>query len=143
MGVGIPFALGTKAANPDKKVALITGDGAVAMNFMEIETAVKHKLPFVVVVCNDSAWGMTKHQIEITYPKVKKTQGVELGFVDFDKIAKAMGGNGETVTEINKLEPALKRAFSSKIPYVINVKTDPEAVSGATHVITQMMMKGM
>jgi len=143
MGVGIPFALGTKAANPDKKVALITGDGAVAMNFMEIETAAKHKLPFVVVVCNDSAWGMTKHQIEITYPKVKKTQGVELGFVDFDKIAKAMGGNGETVTEINKLEPALKRAFSSKIPYVINVKTDPEAVSGATHVITQMMMKGM
>ncbi len=143
MGVGIPFALGTKAANPDKKVALITGDGAVAMNFMEIETAVKHKLPFVVVVCNDSAWGMTKHQIEITYPKVKKTQGVELGFVEFDKIAKAMGGNGETVTEINKLEPALKRAFSSKIPYVINVKTDPEAVSGATHVITQMMMKGM
>ena len=143
MGVGIPFALGTKAANPDKIVALITGDGAVAMNFMEIETAVKHNLPFVVVICNDSAWGMTKHQIEITYPKVKKTQGVELGFVEFDKIAKAMGGNGETVTEINKLEPALKRAFSSKIPYVINVKTDPEAVSGATHVITQMMMKGM
>jgi len=143
MGVGIPFALGTKAANPDKIVALITGDGAVAMNFMEIETAVKHNLPFVVIICNDSAWGMTKHQIEITYPKVKKTQGVELGFVEFDNIAKAMGGNGETVTEINKLEPALKRAFSSKIPYVINVKTDPEAVSGATHVITQMMMKGM
>ena len=143
MGVGIPFALGTKVANPDKIVALITGDGAVAMNFMEIETAVKHNLPFVVIICNDSAWGMTKHQIEITYPKVKKTQGVELGFVEFDKIAKAMGGNGETVTEINKLEPALKRAFSSKIPYVINVKTDPEAVSGATHVITQMMMKGM
>ncbi len=143
MGVGIPFALGTKAANPDKIVALITGDGAVAMNFMEIETAVKHNLPFVVIICNDSAWGMTKHQIEITYPKVKKTQGVELGFVEFDKIAKAMGGNGETVTEINRLEPALKRAFSSKIPYVINVKTDPEAVSGATHVITQMMMKGM
>ena len=143
MGVGIPFALGTKAANPDKKVALITGDGAVAMNFMEIETAVKHKLPFVVVVCNDSAWGMTKHQIEITYPKVKKTQGVELGFVEFDKIAKAMGGNGETVTDIKKLEPALKRAFKSNLPAVINVKTDPDAVSGATHFITQMMMKGM
>lgn len=143
MGVGIPFALGTKAANPDKKVALVTGDGAVAMNFMEIETAVKHKLPFVVVVCNDSAWGMTKHQIEITYPKVKKIQGVELGFVEFDKIAKAMGGNGEAITDISKLKPALKRAFKSNLPYVINVKTDPDAVSGATHVITRMMMKGM
>jgi len=143
MGVGIPFALGAKAANQDKKVALITGDGAVAMNFMEIETAVKHKLPFVVVICNDSAWGMTKHQIEITYPKVKRTQGVELGFVQFDKIARAMGGYGETVTDIKKLLPALRKAFKSNLPAVINVKTDPEAVSGATHVITQMMMKGM
>ena len=143
MGVGVPFALGTKAANPDKKVALITGDGAVAMNFMEIETAVKHSLPFVVVVCNDSAWGMTKHQVEITYPKAKNVQGIELGFVEFDKIAKAMGGGGETVVDLKKLEPALKRAFKSYLPYVINVKTDPDAVSGATHVITQMMMKGM
>ena len=143
MGVGIPFALGTKAANPDKKVALITGDGAVAMNFMEIETAVKHKLPFVVVVCNDSAWGMTKHQVQITYPKAKGIQGVELGFVEFDKIAKAMGGGGEIVSDIKKLLPALKRAFKANVPYVINIKTDPDAVSGATHVITQMMMKGM
>lgn len=143
MGVGIPFALGTKAANPDKRVALITGDGAVGMNFMEIETAVKHNLPFVVVICNDSAWGMTKHQIEITYPGDKKLQGVDIGFIRFDRIAKAMGGYGEAVTDINKLEPALKRAFRSSLPAVINVKTDPGAVSGATHVITQMMMKGM
>ena len=143
MGVGIPFALGTKAANPGKRVALITGDGAVAMNFMEIETAVKHKLPFVVVICNDSAWGMTKHQVEITYPKAKGVQGIELGFVEFDKIAKAMGGGGESIDDIKKLEPALKRGFRSGITYVINVKTDPEAVSGATHVITQMMMKRM
>ena len=110
---------------------------------MEIETAVKHKLPFVVVICNDSAWGMTKHQVEITYPKAKNVEGIELGFVEFDKIAKAMGGGGETVDDIRKLEPALKRGFKSKLPYVINVKTDPDAVSGATHVITQMMMKGM
>lgn len=143
MGVGIPFALGAKAAVPDKNVVLVTGDGAAAMNFMEIETAVKHKLPFVVVVCNDSAWGMTKHQIEITYPRFKKMQGVDLGFVRFDKIAEAMGGHGEVVTEIKKLRPALKRAFASGKPAVINVKTDPKAVSGATHYITEMMMKGM
>ncbi len=143
MGVGIPFALGTKAANPDKNVVLITGDGAAAMNFMEIETAVKHHLPFVVVVCNDSAWGMTKHQIEITYPEFKKMQGVDLGFVRLDKIAEALGGHGEMVTEITKLEPALKRALKSDRTAVINVQTDPKAVSGATRFITEMMMKGM
>ncbi|NIP31517.1 MAG: hypothetical protein GTO02_18440 [Candidatus Dadabacteria bacterium] len=143
MGVGIPFALGTKVARPDKQVVLITGDGAVAMNFMEIEIAVKHNIPFIVVICNDSAWGMTKHQISITYPKFKKMQGVDLGFVPFHEIAKAMGGYGEAVTDIKKLVPALKRAVKSGLPAVINVKTDPDAVSGATHTITGMMMKGM
>lgn len=143
MGVGIPFALGTKTARPDNKVCLITGDGAAAMNFMEFETALRHKIPFVVVICNDSAWGMTKHQIEITYPGAKNVQGVDLGFVPFHKIAIAMGGYGAVVDNINKLKPALTRAFRSGLPSVINVRTDPDAVSGATHTITDMMMKGM
>lgn len=143
MGVGIPFALGAKVARPDKKVVLVTGDGAVAMNFMEMETAVRHKIPFVVVICNDSAWGMTKHQIDITYPGSKGIQGVELGFVNFHEIMEAMGGYGEMVDEIKDLTPAIGRAFDSGLPSVINVKTDPDAVSGATHVITEMMMKGM
>ena len=143
MGVGIPFALGVKTAKPGNKVALITGDGAVAMNFMEIETAVKHKIPFVVVICNDSAWGMTKHQIEITYPKTKKVQGVDLGFVPFHEIAKAIGAYGEQVSDIKKLKSALSRAFKSGLPAVINVKTDSNAVSGATLTITNMMMRDM
>ena len=44
MGVGVPFALGAKVAFPEKPVALVTGDGAVAMNFMEMETAVRHSI---------------------------------------------------------------------------------------------------
>lgn len=143
MGVGVPFALGAKVAFPEKPVALVTGDGAAAMNFMEMETAVRHGAPFVAVVCNDSAWGMTKHQLEITYPGAGKTQGVDLGFVDFHEIMKAMGGHGEKVEESKDLTPALERAFSSGLPAVVNVKTDPGAVSGATRVITETMMKGM
>lgn len=143
MGVGIPFALGTKAARPDKNVCLITGDGAAAMNFMEMETAVRHKIPFVVVICNDSAWGMTKHQIRITYPEASKIQGVDLGFVPFHEIAKSMGAYGEAVDDIKYLGHALDKASKSGLPAVINVKTDPDAVSGATHTITDMMMKGM
>ncbi len=143
MGVGVPFALGAKTAFPEKKVILVTGDGAVAMNFMEMESAVRHSLPFVVVICNDSAWGMTKHQIEITYPNAAITQGVDLGFVDFHKIVEAMGGYGEKIEDIKDLVPALKRSFSSGLPSVINVKTDPDAVSDATRVITKMMMKDM
>ena len=143
MGVGVPFAMGAKVAFPEKPVVLVSGDGAVAMNFMEMETAVRHSIPFVVVICNDSAWGMTKHQIEITYPEADGTQGVDLGFIDFHKIARAMGGYGEKIENIKDLTPGLKRAFSSGLPAVLNVKTDPDAVSGATRVITEMMMSAM
>jgi acetolactate synthase-1/2/3 large subunit len=140
MGVGVPFALGAKAARPDKQVALITGDGAAGMNFMEFETALRHGLPFVAVVCNDSAWGMTKHQIEITYGKGAKAQGVELGFIPFHEVLKALGGYGELVEKPADLEPAIERAFASGVPALINVVTDPGAVSGATYAITEMMM---
>ncbi len=143
MGVGVPFALGAGTAFPGKPVVLITGDGAAAMNFMEMESAVRHSLPFVVVVCNDSAWGMTKHQIEITYPDAKTTQGVDLGFVDFHQIAEAVGGYGEKVEDIKDLPPALERSFSSGLPSVINIRTDPDAVSIATRVITAVMMRKM
>jgi len=140
MGVGVPFAIGAKAAKPDNQVALITGDGAVGMNFMEFETALRHRLPFVAVVCNDGAWGMTKHQIEITYGKGSKTQGVELGMIPFHEVLKSLGGYGELVKKPADLEPAIERAFSSGVPALVNVVTDPEAVSGATYAITEMMM---
>lgn len=140
MGVGVPFALGAKAARPDRHVALITGDGAAGMNFMEFETALRHRLPFVAVVCNDGAWGMTKHQIEITYGKGAESQGVELGMIPFHEVLKALGGYGELVKKPGDLEPAIERAFSSGVPALVNVVTDPEAVSGATYAITEMMM---
>jgi acetolactate synthase-1/2/3 large subunit len=140
MGVGVPFAIGAKAAEPGKQVALISGDGAAGMNFMEFETALRHKLPFVAVVCNDSAWGMTRHQIEITYGKGSRTQGIELGMIPFHEVLKALGGYGELVEKPADLEPAIERAFSSGVPALVNVVTDPEAVSGATYAITEMMM---
>ncbi len=140
MGVGVPFAIGAKVACPDKPVALISGDGAIGMNFMEFETAIRHKIPFVAVVCNDQAWGMTKHQIEITYGKGRPTVGVDLGFTPFHELVKVMGGYGEFVDDPRELEGVIGRAFSSDLPALINVATDPDAVSGATYVITEMMM---
>lgn len=140
MGVGVPFAIGAKVASPGKPVALISGDGAIGMNFMEYETAIRHNIPFVAIVCNDQAWGMTKHQLEITYGKDRPRVGVDLGLTPFHEIVKVMGGYGEFVDDPRELEGAIGRAFSSGLPALINVPTDPEAVSGATYVITEMMM---
>ena len=140
MGVGVPFAIGTKVARPDKQVALITGDGAVGMNFMEFETAIRHKIPFVAIVCNDQAWGMTKHQLEITYGKKRPKLGVDLNFTAFHELVKVLGGYGELVSDPKELGGAIERAFSSGVPALINVVTDPDAVSGATYAITEAMM---
>jgi thiamine pyrophosphate-dependent acetolactate synthase large subunit-like protein len=140
MGVGVPFAIGAKTACPQKDVVLITGDGAVGMNFMEFETAVRHKIPFVAVVCNDRAWGMTKHQLEITYGKKRPTVGVNLSNTPFHELVKVMGGYGELVEDPRELNGAIKRALSSGVPALVNVLTDTEAVSGATYAITEMMM---
>jgi len=140
MGVGVPFALGTKVACPEKQVALITGDGAVGMNFMEFETAIRHKIPFVAIVCNDQAWGMTKHQLEITYGKKHPKVGVDLDLTPFHEIVKVLGGYGELVSDPKELNGAIERAFSSGVPALINVVTDPNAISGATYAITEMMM---
>lgn len=140
MGVGVPFAIGTKIARPDKQVALITGDGAVGMNFMEFETAIRHKIPFTAIVCNDQAWGMTKHQLEITYGKKRPKLGVDLGLTPFHDVVNVLGGYGEMVTNPKELNSAIERAVSSGVPSLINVVTDPNAVSGATYAITEMMM---
>lgn len=143
MGVGLPFALGAKAARPENTVILITGDGALGMNFMEFETAVRHKLPIVIVVCNDGSWGMTRNQIRITYGEKAPLDGVMLGEVPFHKIAVAMGGEGEFVAEFGEFEAALKRAVASKKPYVVNIRTDPDAISPATYFITEPMRERM
>jgi acetolactate synthase-1/2/3 large subunit len=139
MGTGIPFALGTKAAVSDKQVALISGDGAIGMNFMEFETALRHKLPFVAVVCNDQGWGMTKHQMWISFGKEKPTVGVDLPFTPFHELANVLGGYGELVDDPINLEKAIQRGFESGVPAVINVKTDPDAISRATYALTDMM----
>ncbi len=140
MGVGVPFAIGTKVACPDNQVALISGDGAIGMNFMEFETAIRHKIPFVTVVCNDQSWGMTKHQLWITYGRERQTVGVDLPLIPFHELVRVLGGYGELVTEPAQIHGALIRAFSSGVPALLNVTTDPEAISPATYALTQMML---
>ena len=58
LAVGIPYANAAKLKNPDKRVLLIMGDGSVGFNFMEFHTAIRKKLPIVVVIGNDQSWGM-------------------------------------------------------------------------------------
>lgn len=119
MGVGLPFALGAKIARPEKQVIALHGDGSLGMNIQDFDTAVRHKLPIVIVVSNNEGW--TARTEEIRKP------GRELGYTRFDRIAEAMGGYGENVERPRDIRPAIERAFKSGVPAIVNVHTDPTA----------------
>lgn len=129
LGTGIPFGIAAKLSYPQKQVLVLTGDGSFGFNAMEMDTAVRHNVPIVVVIANDGAWGMIKHRQEIIYGR---TIGTELGFKHYERIVEALGGYGEYVEKPQDIRPALERAFASGVPACINVRTDPTAISLAT-----------
>jgi acetolactate synthase-1/2/3 large subunit len=131
LGVGIPFALAAKLRYPEKQVLVTMGDGSAGLNLMEFDTALRHRLPIVMVIMNDCSWGMIRHLQEAKF-KPEQRAGCELGRVAYDKVVEALGGYGETVTRSSELRPALVRAFASGRPACLNVYTDRGAVSPFT-----------
>jgi len=120
LGVGIPFAIGAKVAQPDKQVILLQGDGSFGLNGMEFDTMVRHNIPVVCVICNDGAWGMEMHvQQKIGADRVI---GSLLGWGPYHKMVEVFGGYGEAVEKPEEIRPALERAFASGKPACINVK---------------------
>jgi len=121
MGVGLPFGLGAKVACPDKQVIVVHGDGSFGLNAMEIDTAVRHKIPVLVVISLNGGWTAD--------PKKEKT-GRDLGFTRYDKMCEALGCYGEYVEKPEDIGAALVRAqkkVDEGMVAVVNVKTDENA----------------
>jgi len=131
LGGGIPFGIGIKTAKPDKKVVVITGDGSFLLNASEIDTAVRHKKQIVVVVSNDCQWGMVRHDQQLN--QCREACSILSEEVRYDKYAESLGAYGELVTEPRQVKPALKRAFDSGLPAVLDVRTDPTVLSFADY----------
>jgi acetolactate synthase-1/2/3 large subunit len=131
IGSGIPFAIAAKLARPQEQVLVLNGDGTFGLNGMEMDTAIRHHLPIVVVVANDAAWGMIKHRQELIYGP-DRVVGTELGLTRYDRVVEALGGYGEFVEQPQDIRPALERAFASGRPALINVVVDPTIASPAT-----------
>lgn len=121
LGIGLPYAISAKICFPERRVVCVTGDGSLGLTFMEFEVAVRKKIPVVVVVLNDSAWGLVKHGQEAIFGK---SVGCELSFVRYDLMAKDLGGFGVLVEEPSSLARAFDEAFSSGRPAVVNVKVE-------------------
>jgi len=127
MGIGIPFGIGAKVGRPDRPVVVLSGDGAFGWNGMEMDSAIRHNVPIVVVVSNNA--GFTSRQTGRATASGMGVDNVgrELGFQRYDKMVEALGGYGEFVEKPDDIAPAIKRAIASGKPALVNVCTDPEA----------------
>ncbi len=136
LGVGLPFALAAKLAEPDRHVVLLSGDGSFGLNGMEIDTAVRHDLPVICVICNDQAWGMVKHGQEMLFGP-DRTCGTELGVVRYDLMAQGLGGYGEFVERPEEIRPAVERSLTYGKVSCINVMVDPTLPHPVTQYATE------
>lgn len=121
LGFGLPFANAAKLAHPDRPVICITGDGALGCTVQELETAARYGLNIVVIVFNDSYWGMYKPFGEMLQ---NPSFGTRLTKVDFAKVAEGFGCYGQNAASLEALPAALQRALQSGRPSLINVEVE-------------------
>lgn len=127
LGTGPGYALGAQLAYPDRQVVLLLGDGAAGFSIGDFDTLARFGLPVVIVVGNNSCWGLEKHpmqQIFGYHVAAELAPGTR-----YDEVMTALGGEGELVEDPAGIGPALERALAHRSgPYLINVLTDPENV---------------
>jgi acetolactate synthase-1/2/3 large subunit len=108
MGAGLPSAMMAKLLYPDRRVMAVCGDGGFMMNSQEMETAVRLGLDLVVLILEDSAYGMIRWKQAVDkFPD----WGLTFGNPDFVKYAESYGAKGTRVTSTEDLVPALEGAF--------------------------------
>ena len=132
LGMGTGVALAAKLAHPDRPVLGYFGDGTFGLNGMEFDTYVRHNLPIVAVISNDSGWGMVRQWQVMDYGADRCKGMVLKPRQRYDRMVEALGGYGEYVDKIEDIKPALTRAFASGLPALVNVEVDPQPASIAT-----------
>jgi acetolactate synthase-1/2/3 large subunit len=124
LGTGIPSALGSRLAAPDRDVVCVTGDGAAGFNFMEMQSAAREGLAFTTVVFAEGSWTMEVPNERLLFGQ---TFGTEMGEVRWDEVARGPGRRGHFVEKLDELQPALRAAREADAPSVVCVRTDREA----------------
>ncbi len=110
MGVGLPFAMGVQMANPDRDVAVITGEGSIQMNIQELSTCSQYRLTPKIVCLNNRYLGMVRQWQQIEYGSRYSESYVD-ALPDFVKLVESYGHIGMRITRPSDVEPALREAF--------------------------------
>jgi acetolactate synthase-1/2/3 large subunit len=129
IGVGTAFGIAASLVHPQRTVVVATGDGAFGFNAMEIDTAVRHRVPLLIIVANNGSWAIEVRDQQETHGKVV---GTHLQFADHAAMARAFGMHGERVEQADQLTDAIARALAELAkgrPALLDVVVTPEAAS--------------
>ncbi|PKB68201.1 MAG: hypothetical protein BZY81_02495 [SAR202 cluster bacterium Io17-Chloro-G4] len=132
LGWAMPGALGIKLANPDRPVLAVVGDGASLYTVQALWTAAKYNIPVVYAICNNRAYRILKVNMDIYLQRMLEDKERQSDYVgmNFDNplnisaIAQGMGVAGERVEDPKELGPALRRAYDSGKPALLDVSID-------------------
>jgi len=122
MGWAIPAAIGVQCAQPQRRVAVITGDGCMQMHGIEIQTAARYKLPVIYLVLNNSALGNV--WLRARQYGALPSELTSIPDHDWAGFGRALGAQGFTVRDPAELEDVFRRALAAGTAAVIDVKTD-------------------
>ncbi len=125
IGMGTPFGIAASLACPGRQVVVATGDGAFGFNAMEIDTAVRHQAPVLIVVANNGSWAIEVRDQQETHGQVV---GTTLQFADHAAMARAFGMHAQRVEKAQDLPRAIELAMAN-LPALLDVVVTPEAAS--------------
>jgi acetolactate synthase-1/2/3 large subunit len=121
MGIGVPGAIAAKLALPERRVVTVTGDAGFLMNSQELETAMRIRTPIVVLIWNDSGYGLIKwHQLR----RFGRDGLVDFGNPDLVAYAHSFGAKGYRVQRTEDLLPILRQALADETVSVIDCPVD-------------------
>ncbi len=131
MANALPHAIGAAFAEPGRQVGAMSGDGGLAMLLGELLTVKQHQLPMTIVVFNNSTLGMVDLEMLVEgFPP----HGTNLGEVNFAAIAEAAGLDAIRIVEPHMVRLGLTHALASPTPVLVEIVTDPNAMSIPPHV---------
>jgi len=127
LGVGIPYAIGAKLAHPERPVVAVCGDFAFGLTGFEMETAVRHRVPIVVIIANNDGNAGVMGERQMFPDGHAERVSMFMPQLRYSDMMSMFGGHAEHVDRGDALAPAVSRALTAGKPACINVRIDPYA----------------
>jgi acetolactate synthase-1/2/3 large subunit len=125
MGYGLPAAIGAQLAFPGRTVVCVSGDASILMNLQEMSTAVQHRAPVKVVLCNNGRMGMVRQWQQLLHGN-RLSHSWTAALPDFVALARAFGWRAGRVSEPGALDAALRACLDDDRPHFLDVEVAAE-----------------